>query len=125
MNASDLASYGLRAGFIALALVVATLFVVAVRWSALRVGCSASVVRRQTAAACVGSLIWMALTGILAARGALHFEPPRTMIALFPVVFIIAAVIAFSPLGRRLATGLPIAALVGYQSFRVGVEVLL
>ena len=119
------ASTGLLAGFIALAAALAALFTVGVYWSSSRTGAAPTVARRRATIAAGAAVAWMLLTGVAAARGLLHFEPPRTMIALFPAVFGLAALVALSPLGRRLAVGLPIAVLVGVQSFRVVVEVLL
>jgi hypothetical protein len=47
------------------------------------------------------------------------------MLAVFPLVLAIAVGLALSPVGKRIALGLPMAALVGYQGFRVLVELLL
>ena len=119
------ASTGLLAGFIALAVVLAALFTIGVYLSSLRTGATPAVARRRATIAAATAVAWMLLTGVAAARGLLHFEPPRTMLALFPAVFGLAGLIALSPLGRRLALGLPIAVLVGSQSFRVVVELLM
>ena len=71
--------------------------------------------------------IWMALTWFAAASGVLaRFDrrPPPFMF-LFLSVLAVSAAIAFSPLGTRLARGAPLAALVGFQSFRLPLEMLM
>jgi hypothetical protein len=115
----------LRSSFVAVTLLIAGLFVGAVYWSSIRTGLDRGVARRQSVAAAALAAAWIALTGTAAARGALHFQAPPTMLALFPMVLAIAIGLALSPLGKRIAFGLPLAALVGYQGFRVLVEFLL
>lgn len=118
-------STGLRIAFVALTFVVAALFVVAVYASSIRTGLDRSIATRRSLIAAFLTAIWLAVTGVAAARGALHFEPPPTMLPVFIVTFALAIGLALSPLGKRIATGLPMAALVGYQGFRVLVELLL
>ena len=118
-------STSLRVAFVALTLVIAALFVIAIYASSLRTGLERrTALRRATTAACL-TAVWLAMTGVAAARGALHFDPPPTMVPVFVITFALAIGLALSPLGKRIAIGLPIAALVGYQSFRVLVELLL
>jgi hypothetical protein len=104
---------------------VAALFVIAVRWSAIRTGLDARAVVRRSIVAAGLATAWIAVTGVAAARGALHFQAPPTMLALLPCVLAIAIGLALSPVGRRIAFGLPLAALVGYQGFRVLVELVM
>ena len=118
-------STGLRVAFVALTLVVAALFVVAVYASSIRTGLERRTALRQTLTAAFLTAAWLTVTGLAAARGALHFEAPPTMLPVFIVTFALAIGLALSPLGKRIAIGLPIAALVGYQAFRVLVELLL
>ena len=113
-------STALRTLFVLLSVVVASLFPVAV-W---RSGAPRAL--RQAAIATVVVAAWLAITLGAAASGALRFSPPPpTMMALFVAVFAIAVGVSLSPVGRRIATQLPLAALVGYQGFRVGVELLM
>jgi hypothetical protein len=115
----------LRVGFIGLTVVIGALFAAAVYWSSLRTGLApATATRRGYVAAAIAGA-WIALTGTAAARAALHFEAPPTMLVAIAVSIIVATGLALSPLGRRIALGLPVAALVGYQGFRVVVELLL
>jgi len=125
MDASVVGSAILRSSFVALTLLIAALFVGAVHWSAVRAGLGGRIAARQDIAAAGVAIAWIALTGLAAARGALHFQAPPTMLALFPIMLVIAIGLALSPLGKRIALGLPLAALVGYQGFRVFVELLM
>jgi hypothetical protein len=50
--------------------------------------------------------------------------PPRLIVVVGATTFV-TCVLALSPIGARLATGLPVAWLIGYQGFRVPVELLL
>ena len=99
----------LRASFVALSLCVASMIVAAVYWSSRRSGLGEPQSRRRGIVAAGLAALWLAMTGIAATAGALHFTPPPTMLLLFPIVFGLAFGIALSPLGRRIAFGLPIA----------------
>ena len=115
----------LHASFILLTIAVSLLFVSAVYASARRSKISRDAVRRRTVVAGCLTMCWVAATGLAAARGVLHFSPPPTMLVLFALIFGAAIALAASRVGKQLAVGLPMAALVGYQSFRVVVELLL
>lgn len=83
--------------------------------------------RRAGLLAALALLAWLGFTGALAARGALSdfsVVPPRVT----PVILagnLAAVALALSPLGRRIAVGTPLAWLVGFQVFRVAVELVL
>lgn len=115
----------LRISFVALSLALAALWVAGVYWSALRAGIARDSARRQAALAGGAAVLWLAVTGGAAARGALHFAAPPTMLVVFPLVIATGIAVALSPVGRRIALSLPVAALVGFQCFRVAVELLL
>jgi len=115
----------LRAGFVALTLALYLLFVVAVYLSAQRSGIDGSRARRQTTLAAILAAAWIAATGIAAARGVLRMWGPPTMGPVLVGMLVIAIGVALSPLGRRIVANVSIAALVGYQGFRVLVELLL
>jgi hypothetical protein len=74
----------------------------------------------------IGAGMWLALTAVLAARGMLAFGPmpPRVMLVVGVAVAITLA-LAFSHFGARLAFGTPMTLLVGYQAFRIPVEIFL
>src|SRR5438045_9783816 len=88
----------LRAAFTILTLFVAALFIVGVYWSGRRTGIVAAALRRRTAIATCLTILWIAVTGLAAARGALHFTPPPTMLILFLVIIAGAIGLATSPL---------------------------
>ena len=115
----------LRGLFIALSALIGAAFVAAVYVSAVRSGVSSTGARVQGMRAAAGVTLWMSVTGALAATGALHFSSPPTMLPVFPALIALAIGIALSPLGRRIAIALPVSVLVGFQSFRIVVELLL
>lgn len=75
----------------------------------------------------VGAVAWIALTGLIAASGALERwdRTPPPMLLLLAGSVALTVALARGSLGRRLAEGLPLFALVGYQGFRVAVELML
>lgn len=103
--------------FAALGVLVGVMFVAALAY--VYRGSTGTVLKGALAAAA-----WMGLTLGAAATGRLSFAPP-TMLALFGAVAALAVYFGRSRLGERLATLLPLAALVGFQSFRILVELLL
>ena len=115
----------LRGGFVGLTVVLGALFIAAVYWSSIRTGLARKIAIRRTVVAGMLALAWIALTGTAAARGLLHFSAPPTMLLTIAVSIVLAIVLALSPLGRRIALGLPVVALVSYQGFRVIVELLM
>ena len=115
----------LRVGFVALTLALGALFVVAVHRSAHRAGREARSAKRQAILAAVFATAWIAATGLLASRGVLRMWDPPTMGLVLVPTLLIAVGIALSPLGRQLVAGIPIEWLVGFQGFRVLVELLL
>src|SRR5262245_47415812 len=76
--------------------------------------------RRAASTAALGAAAWMAATDMAARSGALrHWDarPPRFGMLLVAIVAL-ALVLAFGPVGRRLAT-LPLWVLVAAQAFRL------
>lgn len=96
-------------------------------WVGGRRGDAAAARLRGTAVAAAGAGAWATVTGAIAASGVLarwdRVPPPMLILLAVSVVATIA--LAWSPFGARLADGLPLWALVGYQTFRVAVEVML
>ena len=112
--------------FVALALVVAGAFVVAVHVSAARTGRSPGEARRDTLIACAATVGWLALTFALAANGKLSFTSiPPTAGILIALSLALGIAVGASRLGLRIATGIPLAALVGIQGFRFPLELML
>jgi len=120
VNASPILSWS----FVALAIVVAGAFVAAVHASQVRGARSPS--RRDTMLAAIATAAWLGATLAVAASGGLSFTSrPPTAGILIAAAVVLAVAVATSRLGSRLATGIPLAALVGVQAFRLPLEVLL
>jgi hypothetical protein len=118
-------SNALHVSFVALTVLLALGFVAAVYWSTRRTRAGEAATRRNTIAAALCSAAWIALTGVAASRGVLHFSAPPTMLIVIVASLAIAIGLALSTVGARIIAGVPIAVLVGYQGFRVIVELVL
>ena len=112
--------------FVVLALIIAGTFVAAVYHSAIRTGRSPGHARRDTLVASAGTVGWLALTFALAASGRLSFTSvPPTAAILLAASLALGIAVGVSRLGARIATGIPLAALVGVQAFRFPLELML
>jgi hypothetical protein len=82
--------------------------------------------RRWAVGTAVGAALWLAVTGAAAASGVLERQtfPPPVMIVMLASL-LVAAGAALSPLGTRLVASAPLAALVGFQAFRLPLEMVL
>ncbi|HKP59891.1 MAG TPA: hypothetical protein VJV78_24370 [Polyangiales bacterium] len=118
------ASGFVQAGMLVVVLAVVALFVTAEAYAARKLGRS---VTAAVVLALCGSLIWMGLTGGLAASGVLarfDVRPP-------PIAFLFAGTIALgialgvSRVGGRIAEGLPLHVLVLAQGFRLPLELIM
>jgi hypothetical protein len=120
------ASALLVASFIALAVLVAPALPLGVYWSVLRCDDKPAAALRLGLLAMGGVTLWMVITWMAAGSGWIEFGPfpPPIMFILLPM-FAGAVVLARSSLGHRLATGIPLAALVGIQAFRVPLELIM
>jgi hypothetical protein len=73
----------------------------------------------------VGSALWMMGTFLAAAKGLLRFDTrPPTMLLLVVVMFAISFWIGSSRFGKELSS-LPLVALIGFQAFRLPLELLM
>jgi hypothetical protein len=82
--------------------------------------------RKWALGTALGAGVWLAVTGAAAASGALGrqtFPPPVMLLMLASLV--VAVGTALSPLGARLAAHASIAALIGFQAFRLPLEIVL
>lgn len=70
---------------------------------------------------------WLALTAALAFAGELaRFDrTPPLMALMLPLIFAVPIGLALSPFGRRLAAALPVTGLVGLQTFRLPLELVM
>ena len=71
-------------------------------------------------------VVWLCVPAVLAARGMLtSYDPPAPIMLLIASLTIGTILLAFSKVGTRLAAGISLAALVGFQAFRLPLEWLL
>ncbi|HET9252036.1 MAG TPA: hypothetical protein VFP58_07970 [Candidatus Eisenbacteria bacterium] len=110
--------------FLGLVAIVAILLVVGLARRA--PGEDRAVSRRWFAVSLVILAIWTIPSALAAARGALTFTGrPPTFFLLLLLTTLATAVLAFSPAGTRLVTRVGIAGLIGFQAFRLPLELLL
>jgi hypothetical protein len=121
------ASPFLVGAFIVFSVALAAAFVLLVAWAGARTHEPRATTWRWTGLVACAATPWMALTWLAAESGALaQFDRrPPPFAFLFLSVLVVSAAIALSPLGARLARGAPLAALVGFQSFRLPLELLM
>ena len=120
------ASPPLVSSFVGLALLLAAAFVFAVHRVTAQPPGSIGGAMRPTALAALAAAAWLAVTYGLAASGFLSFSTrPPTMLVIVGGVVAISIAVGTSELGRRLATGIPLAILVGVQGFRILLEVMM
>jgi hypothetical protein len=114
-------------GISGIAAALALLFVFANRAAARRLGWAPAAVRRHTLVAAAGIAAWCAAQSALAAAGVLaRFAARPPPLALFLAAVVVGALVfATSRFAAPLARGLPLAALVGYQAFRLPLELVL
>ncbi|HEY3499207.1 MAG TPA: hypothetical protein VGK73_31165, partial [Polyangiaceae bacterium] len=110
-----------------IALGLAVLFVLGVRRAERVAGSEPALVRRRVFLAALGVASWMGLIALAAASGVLgRFDlRPPPMVLWFATVLGSAVLVGLSSWGKRLAAGLPFAALVGFQAFRLPLELVM
>jgi MFS family permease len=114
-----------RFGIPAIAVALSALFVFAV-WTT-ESDSAPNERRRRTLLSALGMALWLAGVAALALSGLLaRFDlRPPPMAVWFAATLLTPVVVALSPLGRRLALTLPFTALVGFQAFRLPLELLM
>ncbi len=116
----------ISSGFHVLPMVVAGMLVLGVYAAYRRTGATRTRASAVAAATTIGLVMWMGGYYMAAQFGLLRFDTrPPTLLLVVPVLLLTAIGLGFSPLGRRLALGLPLWALVGSQSFRLPLELLM
>jgi hypothetical protein len=80
---------------------------------------------RLTSYFALGFSAWLASLSALVASGALSALPLRGLPFFFGSIFAVSLGVALSPLGARLAARLALGALVGFQAFRLPLELVL
>jgi hypothetical protein len=121
------ASAVVTAGFIVLPLLLAVGFVFACDRAARHLDQPSAARRRRTTTMAVAVLVWLAVTGVVAATGVLRktdaTPPPFAVLVL--AVTLIGLAVPLSRIGALLVAGLPLSVLVGFQAFRLPLELLL
>ncbi|MCX4245080.1 hypothetical protein [Paraliomyxa miuraensis] len=112
--------------FVAVVLAVAVMIVLGARAAARGSGESPAAIRRTTVIAAVAVVGWMAVTAAVSGSGVLEHPglPPRALFFMAGCN-LVAVVVTFSRVGTRWVSGLPVAALVGFQAFRLPLELVL
>lgn len=121
------ASAFLVTAFTAFSVTLALLFLVLVAWAGRRMHEPGAKTAQWVLLTASAAAAWMALSWFAADSGffAQFDRRPPPIVLLMLAVLLVSSAIAFSPLGTRLARGLPVAALVGFQSFRFPLELLM
>ena len=112
--------------FLALVVLIAGLFVWALSVGARRPGEDRAETRGWAFTGLVLLAIWLVPSAVAALKGWLTFTGnPPTFFALLALTTVATTMLAFSPAGTRLVGGIGAAALVGFQVFRMPLELLL
>ncbi len=80
---------------------------------------------RITAAAAGALALWLGGLALLVARGRLAAWPLHGLPAFFGSILVVWTALGLSPVGGRIARAVPLAALVGFQAFRLPLELVL
>jgi len=112
--------------FSLIVVVVAVAFAVAVGYAGRVLGEKPTRRRRAKIVSAVLAFSWLSVTALISASGVLEIEmfPPPLMI-FFALSMGVAIAVAYSRLGTRIITGVPLCALVGFQVFRLPLELVL
>jgi hypothetical protein len=115
-----------RFGIPLIALILSALFVLGV-WVSEDNGAAPNVRLRRTLLSALGITTWLGIVAALALSGLLaRFDVrPPPMALWFAATILLPLAIGLSSLGGRLAHGLPLVALVGFQAFRLPLELVM
>ncbi len=111
------ASAGSLAAFVAIVVAVIAAFLLAIH----RAFRSAKAV----VFAALALVVWLGILGGLVASGKMTSLPFNGLPLFFGSIAVVCVGLGLSPVGARLATGVPLAALVGFQAFRLPLELVL
>jgi hypothetical protein len=114
-----------RIGIPAIALALSALFVAATWWTG--EGLAPAARRRRTLLAAAGIAVWLAAQAAAALSGWLgRFElRPPPLVIWFGSMLVMTLALAWSPFGRRFADKVPFVALIGFQAFRLPLELVM
>lgn len=93
----------------------------ALLWALHHTYCSA----RVTGLAALAVAGWLGALALLVASGRMTSLPLNGLLFFFGPILVVSVGLALSPVGRRLAMGVPLAALVAFQAFRLPLELVL
>ena len=114
----------LPAFFLLMGVTLAALFVSAVKTAWQNTNATPEETRKATMRAALVATLWLGLPLAAAAAHRLRFEPPTFMLMML-LVLVASLAVGLSRVGYRLAAGIPLAALVGVQSFRLPLELMM
>ena len=84
--------------------------------------------RERLRALLIGLPLWLLYVGLLSYSGVVSntaLRPPSIVYVAFPAVLFVVLVFALSGAGARIASAFPFWVIIGMQTFRIGVELLL
>ncbi|HET7535704.1 MAG TPA: hypothetical protein VFJ90_04570 [Candidatus Didemnitutus sp.] len=108
--------------FVALCVAIVAAFLTGVRRSERHDGVAAG---RRLIPVTVGLALWLGLLVVAVRTGFVAASPMPRLPIFFGGIIIVSALAGFSPVGRWLAGSAPLAALVGFQAFRLPLELIL
>ena len=108
--------------FVVLLLLVIAAFLAAVRHAARAEGQHGG---RRMAFAAIGMLVWLSILGEFVAKGAILAAPMPALLIFMGASNLMALAVGLSPVGGAIARGVPVAALVAFQAFRLPLEFIL
>ena len=76
----------------------------------------------------IGLPLWLLYVGLLSYSGVVSnpaLRPPGIVYVAFPATVFVVIVFAFSGAGARIASAFPLSVIIGMQTFRIGVELVL
>ena len=113
--------------FVVLTLLVVAAIVAGVGLASRGIGEDAATVRARVRSAILVAVAWLGVTGGAAATGYLaHFDRlPPPLMALVGATLVTTTTLALTGFGARMAAGLSVPMLVGFQAFRLPLEILL
>lgn len=89
---------------------------------------TARYLRERLRALLIGLTVWLVYVGLMSYSGLVGntaLRPPGIVYVAVPAVLFVLVVFAFSREGARIASAFPLWILIGMQTFRIGVELLL